>query len=69
MERKDLGRLELRAIMVSYRSALPYVPDVQRDLLRDRALQLLANLELRVRSDGTDPAILAEIADARTQLG
>ncbi len=65
MSAKEREALELRAIVVSTRSALL---KGDRARIRERSDQLMADLESKVIRDGADAEILANIEAARREL-
>ena len=61
--------MSLRAITVSARAALAHATDeAQRARIRDRADELLAELERSVLLDGADPAVLRSVQRERHTL-
>ena len=66
-KRREL--LELRAIVVSGRAALLKTPAADdRDLIKDRLTELLAQLEATVIRDGADAEVLARLDAARREV-
>ena len=66
-KRREL--LALRAIVVSGRAAVLKASGAQdRELVRDRITELLAELEESVIRDGADPEVLARLDEARRRV-
>lgn len=69
MSDKNRERRALNVIAVSGRSALQKAADpADRDRIRERVHELLANLEQQVIRDGADPDILAAIEGERRRV-
>jgi hypothetical protein len=66
---KDRERRALNVISVSGRSALQKATDSEdRERIRDRVHELLADLEQQVIRDGADPDILATVERERRRI-
>jgi hypothetical protein len=66
---KDRERRALNVISVSGRSALQKATDPDdRERIRDRVHELLADLEQQVIRDGADPDILAAVERERRRI-
>jgi hypothetical protein len=66
---KDRERRALNVISVSGRSALQKATDPEdRERIRDRVHELLADLEQQVIRDGADPDILATVERERRRI-
>jgi hypothetical protein len=60
--------LALKAIIVSGRAALLKTPQpAERERIRDRITELLAELEETVMRDGANPEVLAHLERARRE--
>ena len=69
MSEKDRERRALNVISVSGRSALQKATDPEdRERIRDRVHELLADLEQQVIRDGADPDILATVERERRRI-
>ena len=66
-QRRDL--LALRAIVVSGRAALLKVPAADdREVIKARITEFLAELEESLITDGADAEVLARLAEARREV-
>ena len=69
MSDKDRERRSLDVIAVSGRSALQKSADPEdRERIRERVHELLADLEQQVIRDGADPEILAAVERERRRI-